>query len=124
MADLTAVRRGSVVIVDLEPTRGSETGKVRPAVVVTNDTYNERVPVVQVVPLTAWSEKKARIRTNVTVDPSNGTGLEKRSIADCLQTRPIDRRHRLSAVRGEVDAETLRRIDEALRVVFGLDTGD
>lgn len=41
---MTALRRGKVVIVDLEPTRGSETGKVRPAVVVTNDTCTERVP--------------------------------------------------------------------------------
>lgn len=113
--------RGAVVDVDLEPTRGSETGKVRPAVVVTNEEYNQRVPVIQVVPLTAWSEQKARITTNVTVEPSGGTGLDKRSVADCLQTRPIDWRQRMRRVRGSLDPETLERIDEALLVVFGLD---
>ena len=55
------LRRGMIVDVDLEPVRGSETGKTRPAVVVTNDVYNQRVPVIQVVPLSSWSEKKARI---------------------------------------------------------------
>lgn len=51
-----------VVDVNLDPTQGSETGKTRPCVIVTNDFYNQRVPVIQVVPITEWSEKKARIR--------------------------------------------------------------
>jgi hypothetical protein len=41
-------------------------------------------------------------------------------IADCLQTRPIDRRLRLVAVRGELEADILEQIDRALKVVFGL----
>jgi mRNA interferase MazF len=49
---MTTLRRGMIIDVDLEPTKGSETGKVRPCIIVTNDTYNERVPIIQVVPLT------------------------------------------------------------------------
>ena len=52
------LRRGMVIDVDLNPTKGSETGKIRPCVIVTNDVYNRRVPVIQVVPITQWSEKK------------------------------------------------------------------
>jgi len=114
------LKRGLIVEVDLEPVRGSETGKTRPAVVVTNDVYNQRVPVIQVVPLTSWSEKKARILTNVTVEATPANGLDKRSVADCLQTRPIDARQRLRGARGRVEADTMARIDEALRVVFAL----
>ncbi len=121
MARLSEIRRGDLVDVDLDPTRGSETGKIRPAVVVTNDTYNARVPVIQVVPLTAWSEQKARIRTNVIVEPSSANGLEKRSVADCLQTRPIDWRHRVRRIRGKVEPATLTQIEQALRVLFALD---
>jgi mRNA interferase MazF len=54
-----ALEQGMVVLVDLNPTRGAETNKVRPCVIVTNNIYNARVPVIQVVPITAWSEKKA-----------------------------------------------------------------
>lgn len=115
------LRRGMIVEVDLEPVRGSETGKTRPAVIVTNDVYNLRVPVIQVVSLTAWSDKLARIKTNVTVEATPTTGLGRLSVADCLQTRPVDARHRLRRILGAVDAETLRRIDLALGVVFGLD---
>ena len=117
---MTVLRRGMTVEVNLDPTVGSETGKTRPCVVVTNDVYNERVPVIQVVPITAWSAKKARIMTNVELQPSKGNGLSKRSIADCLQTRPIDRLHRLAGVRGEVSPAKLEEINRALKIVFGL----
>jgi mRNA interferase MazF len=89
MARMKKPRRGMVLDLNLEPVKGSETGRVRPCVVVTNDIYNERVPVIQVTPLTAWSDKKSRIMTNVTIEPSRGNGLTKKSVADCLQTRPV-----------------------------------
>lgn len=114
------LKRGMVVDVDLEPAKGSETGKTRPCVVVTNDTYNARVPVIQVTPITAWNDKKSRIVTNVELSPRRGNGLTKRSIADCLQTRPIDRRMRLRKVRGRLSDAELAAVDEALRKVFDL----
>jgi mRNA interferase MazF len=96
---MITLQRGQIIDVDLEPTKGSETVKIRPCIIVTNDIYNARVPVIQVVPITQWSEKKIRIVTNVDLEPSTGNGLTKRSIADCLQTRPIDHRQRLVRVR-------------------------
>jgi len=109
-----------VLDLNLDPVRGSETGKVRPCVVVTNDPYNERVPVVQVTPITAWSEKKRRIVSNVTIEPSRDNGLTKRSIADCLQTRPVDHARRLVKVRGRLTDAEMEAIDRGLRIVFGL----
>jgi mRNA interferase MazF len=109
-----------VIDVNLDPTKGAETGKVRPCVIITNNTYNARVPVIQVVPLTAWSARKARIITNVEVVPSSRNGLTKKSVADCLQTRPIDHRARLVKVRGELEDEVMTKIDDALKIVFDL----
>ena len=117
---MTTIERGVVIDIDLNPVRGSETGRVRPCVVVTNDIYNARVPVIQVVPITSWSEKMARITTNVILTPSPTNGLAKKSIADCLQTRPIDYRLRLSRVRGKLEDEDMCMIDQALKVVFGV----
>jgi len=117
---MTALKRGLIIDVNLDLTQGSETGKIRPCVIVTNNVYNERVPVIQVVPITAWSEKKSRIITNVELLPSSKNGLSKQSIADCLQTRPIDHRFRLVRFRGELTTEEMRKIDEALRIVFAL----
>jgi mRNA interferase MazF len=57
---MTELKRGMIIDVNLDSTLGSETGKIRPCVIVTNDVYNERVPVIQVVPVTVWSGKKSR----------------------------------------------------------------
>ena len=117
---MTTLKRGLIIDVNLDPTQGSETGKIRPCVIVTNNIYNERVPVIQVVPIATWNEKKSRIKTNVEIMPSHNNGLLKQSIADCLQTRPIDHRFRLVKIRGELAVEDMRKIDEALRIVFAL----
>ncbi len=117
---MTTIKRGMIIDVNLNPTKGSETGKVRPCVVVTNDTYNERVPVIQVVPITEWNEKKVRILTNVEIKPTNENGLAKLSIADCLQTRPIDYRMRFVKIRGKLSEKDLQKIDLALKKVFNL----
>ncbi len=120
LARVTRLVRGMVVDVDLNPVKGSETGKIRPCVIVTNDQYNARVPVIQVVPLTAWSEKKARIITNVELFPTASNGCNKRSVADCLQTRPVDRHQRLVRLRGTLADIDMEKIDAALKIVFSL----
>lgn len=117
MSELT---RGMIIDVDLNPTKGSETGKIRPYVIVTNDVYNARVPVIQVVPVTSWTRKKSLIRTNVAINPTSQNGLDKKSIADCLQTRPIDRRLRMIRTRGDLESDIVGLIDESLRIVFDL----
>ena len=116
----TTLKRGMVLDVNLAPTLGSETGKIRPCIIVTNDMYNQRVPVIQVVPITAWSAKKARIATNIEINPTQSNGLSKKSVADCLQTRPIDHRHRLVRIRGELTHSKMNEIDQALKIVFEL----
>jgi len=119
---MNKLKRGMIIDVNLDPTLGSETGKIRPCVIVTNDVYNERVPVIQVVPITAWSGKKARITTNVEIYPSKSTGLSKKSVADCLQTRPVDHRQRLVKIRGKLSTAKMDEIDQALRIVFELNS--
>jgi mRNA interferase MazF len=118
---MTTLKRGMLIDVNLDPTFGSETGKIRPCIIVTNDVYNQRVPVIQVVPITAWSAKKVKIATNVEINPSRSNGLSKKSVADCLQTRPIDHRHRLVRIRGKLTHAKMNEIDQALKIVFELD---
>jgi mRNA interferase MazF len=120
MAGMIVLKRGMIIDVNLDPIKGSGTGKIRPCVVVTNDIYNERVPVIQVVPITEWSAKKTRIKTNVEIYPSSDNGLFKKSVADCLQTRPIDHRHRLVKIRGRLSIDKVEEINQSLKVVFEL----
>lgn len=117
---MNKITRGLVIEMNLDPSLGTETGKMRPCVVVTNNIYNERVPVIQVVPITTWNPKKAKIKTYVEIDPSEKNGLSRKSIADCLQTRPVDYQARIKGVRGELEPETIEKIDQTLKIVFDL----
>lgn len=112
--------RGTVLLINLNPTKGSETGKVRPCVIVTNDFYNEKTPIVQVVPLTAWSERKALVITNIVIEADEKNGLSKTPVADCLQTRPIDHKERVVKILGKLSDETMKEIDIALKIIFDL----
>ena len=119
---MTVLKRGMIIDVNLDPTKGSETGKIRPCIIVTNDIYNERVPVIQVIPITEGSTKKNQIKTNVEILASPDSGLSKKSIADCLQTRPIDHRRRLVKIRGQLSSEKIVEINNSLKVVFDLNS--
>ena len=115
---MISIIRGMIIDVNLDPAQGSEKGKTRPCVIVTNDIYNARVPVIQVVPITDWSPKKAKIKTNVELFPTAKNGLTKKSVADCLQTRPIDWKYRLVKNRGKLESNDMEEISEALKYVF------
>jgi len=67
------------------------------------------------------SAKKAKITTNVELNPTRSNGLSKKSVADCLQTRPIDHRLRLVRIRGKLTHSEMNEIDQALKIVFELD---
>ncbi|MBI5585899.1 MAG: type II toxin-antitoxin system PemK/MazF family toxin [Deltaproteobacteria bacterium] len=54
------------------------------------------------------------------IDPTKKNNLTKKSIADCLQTRPVDYQTRIKRVRGELDPETMEKINRALKIIFDL----
>jgi len=116
-----SIKRGMVIDLDLTPVKGSETGKIRPCIVISNNIINQYIPVIQVVPLTSWSEKKSAIRTNVVIEPTEENGLDKISVADCLQTRPVDYKYRLVKIRGQISFIDIEKINNALKLVFDLD---
>jgi mRNA interferase MazF len=121
---MKSIQKGMVIDINLDPVFGSETGKIRPCIVITNDIYNKKVPVIQVIPITEWSEKKECILTNIVIEPDDNNGLTKKSIADCLQTRAIDYKHRIKNIRGKISNEIIMEIEQALMFVFGITSLD
>lgn len=65
-------------------------------------------------------DRKALIKTNVEIDPDPDNGLTKKSIADCLPTRPIDKQKILVKIRGFVNKEIMTQSDRSLKIVFEL----
>ena len=109
-------RRGDIWTVDLEPTVGSEQGKARPALVIQNDIGNVYSPVLIVAALT--SDADARYDVQVAVRAPEG-GLHHDSVVLLNQIRTIDKR-RVGRYWGRLSAETMQRVDEAIRISLGL----
>ncbi len=115
------MRRGEVRLVDLEPIRGSEANKQRPAALVSNDRANvvaQRLGrgVVTVVPLTS---NTARVFPFQVLIPADAVGLRVASKAQAQQVRSIAV-ERLGPALGQLQASLLAEIDEALRLHLDL----
>jgi mRNA interferase MazF len=110
------MRRGEVRLIDLEPVRGSEANKRRPAVLVSNDQANATADrlgrgVVTVVPLTS---NVSRVYAFQTLLLAEQTGLRTDSKAQAEQIRSVSV-ERVGPVLGQVPPELMLDLDEALR---------
>lgn len=114
---MVKVERGDIVLVELDPTKGSEIQKTRPTVVVSNNLVNEFTKLVTVIPVT--SQKVENVRSfEVLLDEA--LGLVKKSKAIILQVRTIDKT-RLQKKLGKVSKKNLKEIENALKIHFALD---
>lgn len=111
-----ALVRGSVVWVDLDPTRGHEQRGVRPALVVSSRLYLSSVRgLVMVVPVTTVSRGwPHHVRLG-----GDTSGLSRPSFAMTEQPRTISR-DRVQRYSGSVEDGTLVEIDMWLRDFMGL----
>lgn len=115
------MRRGEIRFVDLEPIRGAEADKRRPAVIVSNDGANAAATrlgrgVVTVVPVTS---NVARVYPFQVVLPASETGLVVDSKAQAEQVRSIAV-ERIGERVGVVPRDLLAALDEALRLHLAL----
>jgi mRNA interferase MazF len=115
------MRRGEIRWVDLEPVRGAESSKRRPAVIVSNDGANTTANrlgrgVVTVVPVTTNAE---RIYPFQVLVPADATGLARDSKAQAEQVRSIAV-GRIGALVGALSAADLAALDDALRLHLAL----
>lgn len=108
-------------LVDLDPVRGSEAAKRRPAVIISNDGANEAAGrlgrgVVTVVPVTANVSKVYPFQVLL---PAAGTGLARDSKAQAEQIRSVSV-ERLGRRIGELTPDLVAALDEALRLHLSL----
>ena len=112
------IRRGTVVEVRLDPTKGHEVSKKRPCVVVQNDLGNRTSPIT-VVAAIVGAEHLVRVTAIDVVVPRGEGGLLKDSVVKCDHLRSIDEL-RIGRTFGQLRPETMRRVDAALRISLEL----
>ena len=111
------VDRGTVVLVELDPTVGHEQRGVRPCVAVSDPIVNadQRFPLIAVVPVTGTSGVGALYPALA----PGGSGLIKPSCVLIDHIRSIDKR-RIRRVFGQVSSAELANIDHGLELFLGL----
>jgi len=113
--------RGTVVLVELDPTVGREQRGVRPCVVVSDPAVNadQRFPLIAVVPVTGTPGEGA-------LYPSlapGASGLTKTSFALIDHLRSIDKR-RIRRLFGQVSPAELASVNDGLQLFLGLPHGN
>lgn len=81
-------KRGEIWRIDLEPTRGDESAKTRPCVVLSGAAVG-RLDLRIIVPLTDWKAPYARYVWMTRLEPDSDNGLTKVSAADAFQVRSV-----------------------------------
>jgi mRNA interferase MazF len=115
------MRRGEIVTLRLDPARGSEASKTRPAVIVSNDAANATATrlgrgVITVVPVTSST---ARVYPFQVLLPARQTGLPRDSKAQAEQVRSVAVERIVKRV-GQLPAALVTELDQALRVHLSL----
>ena len=111
------IKRGDIVIANLEPVKGSEQGRVRPVLILQNNIINENSPTTIVAPLTTKIYDK-EYPTNVEVYSSD-TKLKNKSTILLNQIRTIDKSRIISKV-SSLNEYSMHKVDIAIMVCLSL----
>ena len=106
------MKPGSIYWINLEPAQPPELGKVRPAIVVSNTIYNERLDSVVVVPLSTRAPEIWPLRLRIVIP-----GL-KASFAIIPGVRQVSK-GRLHELIGRMATDSLARLREAVGLYLG-----
>ncbi len=110
------VKRGELYYADLSPVVGSEQGGIRPVLVLQNDVGNKFSPTV-IAAATTSKTGKTKLPTHIEI-ASRDYCLPRDSIVLLEQIRTIDK-SRLKEKIGELPAEVMTRVDNALLISLG-----
>jgi len=112
------MKRGEIWWASLPPPTGSGPGFRRPVVVVQSNPFNQSRIATVIVAVVTSNLALANAPGNVRVGKSE-SGLAKPSVVNVSQILTLDRALLTQRVRG-LPADTMRQIDEGLRLAIGV----
>jgi mRNA interferase MazF len=104
--------RGSVWWVEFDPAVGSEIRKTRPAIIVSNDTANQYLARVVIIPLTSNTSRVYPGEAVVTIN-----GAKNKAMSDQIMSADKSRLKNKIGVLSDVD---LRSLDSAIKAFLNL----
>jgi mRNA interferase MazF len=115
MIALSKIRRGCIYWVDFDPVRGSEQGKMRPALVVQNNLANLASNVTMVVPLSSKIPSKEYPFNVLLPNGFDGTP----AVILCQHIRTVSLERVDPRILCELSAELMARVEEAISHQLG-----
>jgi len=112
------MKQGEIWLLDLDPTKGAELQKKRPAIIVNDDSLGI-LPLKIIVPITDWKDRYQIAPWMVKIIPSIGNGLTKLSAVDCFQIRSLSQERFIKKL-GYVDDQVFNAIKNALVKIFSI----
>ena len=111
------VKRGDVLRVEFDGTRGSEQHGTRPAVVVQNDVGNRHAPTTIVAPVTSQYDP-AKVEPYQAELRADSTPVDGNGVACCQQLRTVSIAQRVDERYGRLDpgGQAIEAVDRALAV--------
>ncbi|MDQ7009608.1 MAG: type II toxin-antitoxin system PemK/MazF family toxin [Candidatus Gracilibacteria bacterium] len=105
-----------IILVNLNPTKGSEQSGIRPCIIMQNN-YANKVSRTFVISIISTVIKD--FPHTLIIDSSNINGLDKKSRIDLLQVRTIDKTRIIKSL-GILDEKHREQFDEKIKIAFGI----
>ncbi len=106
----------SIYWVDLEPTKGAETRKKCPCVIIQSDIVNKNTRTVIVAPILPNHKNWPFV---VNIKPSTQNKLDKDRHINLKQIRAVDI-SRIDNQHGVLEKQYLKKIHSVLKIIFGI----
>lgn len=103
------INQYEIILVNLDPTLGSEISKTRPCVVISPDEMNHYLNTIVVIPITSTPKKYP---TRISISNHNVKGM-----AAIDQIRTIDKR-RIVKIIGSLKIETIEKIKKTIEETY------
>ncbi|MEQ9552506.1 MAG: type II toxin-antitoxin system PemK/MazF family toxin [Coleofasciculus sp. G3-WIS-01] len=105
---MTNPKRGEVWLVQLDPTRGQEIQKTRPAVVISADVLSA-IPMRIIIPIAKWQQKFKSRPFMVPIVRNAENGLNVNSAGNVLQVRSVTTERFVQCL-GKVSPQVLQEL--------------
>lgn len=115
---MSEIKRGDIVLVNLEPIKGSEQGGTRPCLIIQNDKGNKYSPLTIIAPLTSKKFTK-EFPTNVFV-PKEDSFLDRDSTILLNQIKTIDKSRIVKRI-SSLSSFFMKKVEIAIKISLDLE---
>ena len=113
------MKQGEIWLINLDPTVGAEIKKIRPAIIVSDDSLG-KLPLKIIVPITDWKDRYEIAPWMIKLEPNSKNGLTKDSSADCFQVRSVSQERFVKKL-GNISAAIMDEIKIGLSKVLSIE---